>query len=288
MSFAFQLPLPLLKQGTSRNSSNPLNITPVCCTPSEPAPRARRLSLPTLRERRYLNDHQIRRAKGRASHFTRTGSFSLMVWYLIGPTTLSDDDAASFFSDSDAFSDAVVMDDDTPPTDDHDPLQLANEDEQSLQNLSQQHISSQMMSDQPDTSDLLLTSELHPDTDISVPSHEQQLIEPQSKHFPSRNTLPEIPPWAYVVRIRASKANLGKRAVQRNRAKRRIRAAAAQIFPQHARRGMEYIITASPQGLIVPFSDIVSDVSDSLRACECWVEEPTLPMLKREIYCRRW
>lgn len=97
----------------------------------------------------------------------------------------------------------------------------------------------------------------------------------------------EIPPWAYIVRIRAGKTSLGKRAVQRNRAKRRIRAAANQICPDHASRGREYVFTANPEALTIDFRDLVDEVISALKKARSWEDSMTEDMLRRKKYCSR-
>lgn len=100
------------------------------------------------------------------------------------------------------------------------------------------------------------------------------------------NILTEIPPWAYVVRIRVPKATLGKRAVQRNKAKRKIRAAAQEILPQYAKRKREYVFSATPESLTLPHSYIVEEIIASLKRSGCWEENITLEMLRRTKYCK--
>lgn len=84
---------------------------------------------------------------------------------------------------------------------------------------------------------------------------------------------PPIPEWAYVAHVRAAKTSLGKRAVVRNRAKRRVRAAAAAVLPVHALRGREYAFTVTPEALVAPFGEMVRDVEAALRSVGCFVEE---------------
>ncbi|CAN8074968.1 unnamed protein product [Agarophyton chilense] len=105
-------------------------------------------------------------------------------------------------------------------------------------------------------------------------------LQPQAIRF-------DIPTWAYIVRVRAPKSVLGKRAIQRNRVKRRIRAAAAQIMPNHAKRGYEYIFSAFPECLTSPFSVILGDVERSLRNTYLWKDHMTEEELRRNMYCKR-
>ena len=53
-------------------------------------------------------------------------------------------------------------------------------------------------------------------------------------------------------------------AVVRNRAKRRLRAAAAQIMPQLARPGMDYVLVGRDGTLTRDFADLVKDLEIAL------------------------
>lgn len=96
-----------------------------------------------------------------------------------------------------------------------------------------------------------------------------------------------IPRWAYVVRVRVGKSVLGKRAVQRNRARRRIRAAAAALFPGHAVRGREYVFSVCPEALTISYGELLGEVTELLKKTGCWVDEMDEECLRRAWYCRR-
>lgn len=49
-------------------------------------------------------------------------------------------------------------------------------------------------------------------------------------------------------------------AVERNRAKRRLRAAVARVMPSHAARGYDYVVIARPETLSRPFEALVGDL----------------------------
>ena len=51
-----------------------------------------------------------------------------------------------------------------------------------------------------------------------------------------------------------------KSAVKRNRIKRRLRAAAAEILPSHAKNGQDYILVGRPQTLTRPFELLKNDI----------------------------
>lgn len=54
-------------------------------------------------------------------------------------------------------------------------------------------------------------------------------------------------------------------AVERNRAKRRLRAAAAEVFPLHGRPGFDYVLIARPGALTQPFTLLLDDVKEALK-----------------------
>lgn len=51
-----------------------------------------------------------------------------------------------------------------------------------------------------------------------------------------------------------------KSAVKRNRIKRRLRAAAADILPIHAKNGQDYILVGRPQTLTRPYETLKKDI----------------------------
>ncbi len=59
-------------------------------------------------------------------------------------------------------------------------------------------------------------------------------------------------------------------AVCRNRAKRRLRAVAAQIMPTHARDGTDYVIIGRATTLTRPFGRLVGDLIAALRKLDCY------------------
>ena len=52
-----------------------------------------------------------------------------------------------------------------------------------------------------------------------------------------------------------------KSAVKRNRIKRRLRAAAAEILPENAKDGQDYIFVGRPQTLTRPFETLKKDIT---------------------------
>lgn len=53
-------------------------------------------------------------------------------------------------------------------------------------------------------------------------------------------------------------------AVERNRAKRRLRAAVAHVMPSHAVRGYDYVVIARPETLSRPFEALAGDLLAAL------------------------
>jgi ribonuclease P protein component len=54
-------------------------------------------------------------------------------------------------------------------------------------------------------------------------------------------------------------------AVVRNRAKRRLRAAAAQVLPEQGRPGSDYVLIARAGTTDRPFSELIADLERALR-----------------------
>lgn len=61
-------------------------------------------------------------------------------------------------------------------------------------------------------------------------------------------------------------------AVQRNRARRRLRAAVAAVMPHHARQGHDYVVIARTETLRRPFRTLVDDLETALRRLGMWLE----------------
>jgi ribonuclease P protein component len=59
-------------------------------------------------------------------------------------------------------------------------------------------------------------------------------------------------------------------AVERNRAKRRLRAAAAAVLPSHAALGNDYVLIARTATLARPFAALCGDLEASLRKLGAW------------------
>jgi ribonuclease P protein component len=61
-------------------------------------------------------------------------------------------------------------------------------------------------------------------------------------------------------------------AVKRNRAKRRLRAAAAAILPLLGREGHDYVLIARPATLSRPYSGLIADLTKAITAAHATLE----------------
>ncbi|HEY7978328.1 MAG TPA: ribonuclease P protein component [Rhizomicrobium sp.] len=63
-------------------------------------------------------------------------------------------------------------------------------------------------------------------------------------------------------------------AVARNRAKRRLRAAAAAVLPLHGRGGHDYVLVARTATLTRGFAELLNDLSGALAAAHARLDKP--------------
>jgi ribonuclease P protein component len=63
-------------------------------------------------------------------------------------------------------------------------------------------------------------------------------------------------------------------AVARNRAKRRLRAAAQAVLPDAARQRTDYVLIARPATLARPFADLLKDLAQTLAAAHVRLTQP--------------
>ena len=63
-------------------------------------------------------------------------------------------------------------------------------------------------------------------------------------------------------------------AVQRNRARRRLRAAAAAVMPGHAAQGMDYVLVARAATVTRPYAGLLGDLETALRRLRLWRDGP--------------
>ncbi len=72
-------------------------------------------------------------------------------------------------------------------------------------------------------------------------------------------------------------------AVIRNRAKRRLRAAARQILPEWGRPGTDYVLIARGATPGRPYAALLADLAAALRRVErTWIERPIMPAQKQK------
>lgn len=59
-------------------------------------------------------------------------------------------------------------------------------------------------------------------------------------------------------------------AVQRNRVRRRLKAAAAKVMTDHAMAGVDFVVIGRRNALTRPFSDLIGDLTASLRKLDAY------------------
>lgn len=62
---------------------------------------------------------------------------------------------------------------------------------------------------------------------------------------------------------------IDKRAVVRNRIRRRLRALACDVLPDHAKAGMDYVLIGRTETLDKPYEDMVNDLKWCLKRLDC-------------------
>lgn len=262
MALAFRgAELPAVRRKT------PTRVPSIC---SVEGPRATRLSLPTFRERRYLQENYVERMKGRATYFARATAFTFLAWPLVvrelSPEEI--DQRRTWLRKQQHMQ--------------VDSSELAEGNVSIMSELSETVVTASEVGSIPDVECEMLLEVNHDSLLLDAEEFEEESLLREASRYDFT-----IPPWAYIVRVRAGKQTLGKRAVQRNRAKRRIRAAASVICPQHACRGREYVFTANPEALTIGHHDLVDEVRMALKRSGCWEDAMTIEMLRREKYCGR-
>ena len=66
-------------------------------------------------------------------------------------------------------------------------------------------------------------------------------------------------------------------AVQRNRARRRLKAAAAAVMPAHAAHGRDYVLVARAETVTRPYAGLLGDLETALRRLKLWREAAAAP-----------
>ncbi|NTU76644.1 MAG: ribonuclease P protein component, partial [Alphaproteobacteria bacterium] len=62
-------------------------------------------------------------------------------------------------------------------------------------------------------------------------------------------------------------------AVERNRARRRLRALAQEILALHAKKEHDYVLIARPATVTRPFTDLRRDLETALKKMGVWLEK---------------
>jgi ribonuclease P protein component len=76
---------------------------------------------------------------------------------------------------------------------------------------------------------------------------------------------PHEPSGATGIRVGFTASRKVGNAVVRNRAKRRLRAAAASVLPSHGQSGTDYVLIARASTADRPFAELVADLEAALR-----------------------
>ena len=79
-------------------------------------------------------------------------------------------------------------------------------------------------------------------------------------------TTPDATAQAGAVRVGFTASRKIGGAVERNRAKRRLRAAAAALLPLYGTGGNDYVLVARPETLTRPFAGLLDDLTAALHA----------------------
>jgi ribonuclease P protein component len=89
----------------------------------------------------------------------------------------------------------------------------------------------------------------------------------------------DLPADAAPVRLGFTVTKKVGNAVVRNRAKRRLRAAAADVMLRHARPGHDYVLIGREGTLTRPWQDLKSDLETALRRLDLWrsMDQETKP-----------
>jgi len=85
---------------------------------------------------------------------------------------------------------------------------------------------------------------------------------------------PRDEPAADGIRLGLTASRKVGNAVERNRARRRLRALAGQVLPRHAAAGLDYVLVARRETVTRPWAGLVLDLEAALKRLGRWREDP--------------
>jgi ribonuclease P protein component len=108
---------------------------------------------------------------------------------------------------------------------------------------------------------------------LQAKARRQPQTSDQPTAMPSQTPARRRPePAAEAVRLGFTASRKVGGAVARNRARRRLRAAAEHVLPAHAARGHDYVIVARPETVERPFALLLEDLERAMRRLGVWRE----------------
>jgi ribonuclease P protein component len=87
-------------------------------------------------------------------------------------------------------------------------------------------------------------------------------------------TLPRAPDADAAIRVGFTATRKIGNAVTRNRARRRLRAAAASVMTRHAAAGFDYVLIARANTPSRPYAALIGDLEAALRRLGTWHDAP--------------
>jgi len=107
---------------------------------------------------------------------------------------------------------------------------------------------------------------------LSVASHRQRWVTPAFVlQYAPRPSAASSDKSIKGVGFTTSKKMVGI-AVERNRARRRLRALAAGVMEMHAAGGLNYVLLAKRECLTRPYADMIADLEKALKRLKLWQE----------------
>ena len=94
----------------------------------------------------------------------------------------------------------------------------------------------------------------------------------QARRRPMPGDTPGVPAQADLVRVGFTVSRKVGKAVQRNRARRRLRAVANQVMPLHARSGHDFVLIGRQATLKRTFKALIGDLETALRKLDAFDE----------------